>query len=349
MGWNSYLYANLTGYQTEGTVSAQNYYVSPVQGPPGQQVQFYQYQGLGGLGSLYAQPQQVIPRHSAEYLRRVHAFYNRSQTGFGDYEERHKSASTELLEDEGMKEGFTGMLNTFLVGCDPEFVALSQTGEQINLSRYLPDNGEVGYDHGGRVGELRPEATRGTYALTKRLQRLIKSTVLAGVPAAKLRAGARVGRDTIGGHVHLGFPVPRGGDSKIQALDRFTQVLEELDILPKAESEARRGAGNYGRFGDVRDCRGHLEYRTMASWLVDPRVAYLCLTGAKLAACDSTGTVESLPRAASFNELIEWFRRYRTKDINARRALERVLSLGHRALQVYPDVDFRERWRELGL
>jgi hypothetical protein len=92
-----------------------------------------------------------------------------------------------------------------------------------------------------------------------------------------------------------------------------------------------------------------MEYRTMASWLTDPKVAYLCLTAAKLAACDPKGTVENLSQTANFNGLIEWFRNYRTKDINARRALERVLSLGHKAIQVYPDVDFRERWRELGL
>jgi len=247
-------------------------------------------------------------------------------------------------------EGFSGMLNTFLIGCDPEFAALTANGSQINLAAmFRGDDGEVGYDHGGRVGEFRPEPTRGTYALTKRLQRLIKSPLIERLGASKLRAGARVGRDTLGGHVHFGFPTGEASKERVAALDRVTQVLEALDILPMAESTARRGTGAYGRFGDIRDSSGHTEYRTMASWLLDPKVAYLCLTAAKVAACDPKGTVDTLPASASFNHLVEWFRNYRTKDINVRRALERVLSQGHKTIQVYPDVDFRERWRELGL
>jgi hypothetical protein len=258
-------------------------------------------------------------------------------------------ADTPAEEDEDMKEGFTGMLNTFLIGCDPEFVALDSSGAQINLGPFVRGDGEIGFDHGGRVGEFRPGPTRGTYALVKRLQRLINSDTVTRFSATKLRAGARAGHDTLGGHVHLGFPVPRSVDGRVAALDRVTGVLEALDILPASESKGRRELGAYGRFGDVRDCAGHTEYRTMASWLTDPKVAYLCLTAAKLAACDPVGTAENLPTSASFNNLVEWFRAYRSKDVNARRALDRVLSLGHKAIQVYPDVDFRERWRELGL
>jgi hypothetical protein len=298
---------------------------------------------------FYTQEQvNMLYRQMGMQLRR----HPRTQpaTGFGAYEEKHRVLNASTAEEsEGMKEGFTGMLNTFLVGCDPEFVALNGNGGQINLADHISANGEVGYDHGGRVGEFRPEPTRGTYALTKRIQRLIKSDAVKCFNASKLRAGARVNHDSLGGHVHLGFPLPRGGDSRITALDRVTAVLEALDILPSEESKARRAGGGYGQFGQVRDSQGHTEYRTMASWLTDPKVAYLCLTAAKLAACDPKGTVDTLPANASFNQLVEWFRLYRTKDINARRALERVLSLGHKAIQVYPDVDFRARWRELGL
>jgi hypothetical protein len=306
--------------------------------------------GSNALFYTSEQPAVLYQQMNMRPLRRQR-IPEQPHTEFGAYEERHRAILTESAEDEGMK-GFSGMLNTFLVGCDPEFAALDATGRQIDLSMYLGDNGEVGYDHGGRVGEFRPEPTKGTYALTKRIQRLIKSPAVAKLNASKLRAGARVNRDTLGGHVHLGFPVPRAQDGKIVALDRITAVLEALDILPAIECRSRRDTGNYGRWSDVRDSRGHMEYRTMASWLTDPKVAYLCLTAAKLAACDPEGTLENLSAKASFNDLIEWFRRYTRKpkdDANAERALTRVLSLGHKALQVYPDVDFRERWRELGL
>lgn len=238
------------------------------------------------------------------------------------------------------------MLNTFLVGCDPEFAALGGDGTQINLSHFFPRDQEIGYDHGGRIGELRPEPTRGTYALTKKLRRLINSPELARVNAAKLRAGAKVLNDSLGGHVHFGFPAKR--DQRITALDTVTRTLEQLDILPRQESATRR-QGNYGRFGDIRDSGGHLEYRTMASWLLDPKVAFLCLTAAKLACCDPEGTTFTLGKVTSFDGLADWFRHYRTKDINARRVVERVVPLGHKAVQVQPDVDFRENWRELGI
>jgi hypothetical protein len=308
----------------------------------------YQIQDLTTQQIYFTQP-QLDRLYYQIGMRPRRAIPAQPRTNFGAYEQRHRAIIAEQPEDEDMKEGFTGMLNTFLVGCDPEFVALNGSGTQLNLAPHFPDDGEIGFDHGGRVGEFRPEPTRGTYALTKRLQRLIKSPQIERLGASKLRAGARVGRDTLGGHVHLGFPVGQASKERVAALDRVTQVLEALDILPAAECSARRGGGAYGRFGDIRDSAGHTEYRTMASWLLDPKVAFLCLTAAKIAACDPKGTVDTLSVNATFNHLVEWFRNYRTKDINARRALERVLSLGHKAIQVYPDVDFRERWRELGL
>lgn len=239
------------------------------------------------------------------------------------------------------------MLNKFLVGCDPEFAAIAGDGKQMNLSSYIRHDGEIGFDHGGRVGEFRPEPTRGTYALTKKLHRLINSAPIRALNAAKLKAGAKAFNDSLGGHVHFGFPVPPLGDPRITALDTVTRTMEQLDILPRQECINRR-RGNYGRFGDIRDSGGHLEYRTMASWLLDPKVAFLCLTAAKLACCD-TETTDVLARVTSFEGLADWFRRYRTKDINARRVVDRVVPLGHKAVQIPPDVDFRENWRELGI
>jgi Phage phiEco32-like COOH.NH2 ligase-type 2 len=316
-----------------------------------QNLQNYAQQFYGIQAPVFYTPAQMQMLYRQLGMRSPRVIRRQPRTGFDAYEQKHRALTQDSTEESEGMEGFHGMINNFLMGCDPEFVALDGTGVQINLANFFSGDGEIGYDHGGRVGEFRPEATRGTYALTKRLQRLIKSPTVERVRASKLRAGARVDRDVIGGHVHFGFACPQtAGDARIKALDRITRVLEALDILPSEESKLRRGSGaGYGRWSDIRNSNGHTEYRTMASWLTDPRVAYLCLTAAKLAASDPTGTIANLKTTASFNELVEWFRTYRTKDINARRALERVLSLGHPAVRVYPDVDFRERWRELGL
>lgn len=248
------------------------------------------------------------------------------------------------------------VINNFLVGCDPEFVALDSKGTLLNVANAISQEGEVGYDHSGRVLELRPQPARGTFALVKRLQALLSDdrikTIVGYGYAKKFRAGAKVGPVTLGGHVHFGFPHSRDTklfQSKIQACDKVTTLLEHLDILPTNESKQRRDSGEYGQYGQTRASGDHTEYRTMASWLYDPRVAYLCLTAAKLAASDPAGALEALTNVTSFEGLKRWFERYKNKDANATRAVDNVLALGHKRLVVDPDVDFRERWGRLGI
>jgi len=281
------------------------------------------------------------------------------------------------------------MINTFQIGCDPEFVALGVDGKLINVcpdcgndeneeecrKELVPEDGEIGWDHSGRVLELRPKPTQGTFALCRRLQRLVKDACEIPLKASKFRAGATCAGEMLGGHVHFGFPlkytdrkpdarwfsagevpanytIPVALDDKlvqtISALDKVTYILEHLDILPMGESANRR-KGKYGKWGEIRDSDGHLEYRTMASWLYDPRVAFLCLTAAKLAAADPRGTLDALAKVTSFEGVKGWMELYKDKDANARRACEKVFTLGLKSVQVDPDVDFRERWKELGI
>ena len=262
------------------------------------------------------------------------------------------------------------MINTFRVGCDPEFMLLDKEGKTVAASTYFPIHGPIGYDHGGRVAEFRPDPARGIYSLVRKIQGLIKSPTMKAV-SARLRSGALCNRDCLGGHIHLGFnafeekpPTNVGiwgggkfnarGAQVTKALDTLTKKLEYLDILPKNESAQRRasaqGQGNhYGEYGDVRDCNGHMEYRTMASWLYDPRVAFLCLTAAKLAAADPEGSYSALKDCDSFSDLMKWIETYKTKDLNAARVSEKLVGGGHKNLQIDPTVDFRDRWEELGL
>jgi hypothetical protein len=267
----------------------------------------------------------------------------------------------------GDEEG--NMINDFKVGCDPEFMLLNGEGGTVAASTYFPLHGEIGYDHGGRVAEFRPEPTRGVFPIIKKIQSLVEKA--KAVAPGRLRAGAICNRDCLGGHVHFGFNCftrkpPEGcgallggelnarGAQVTKALDTLTKTLEHLDILPSRESAARRasaqGQGNYyGAYGDVRDCHGHMEYRTMASWLYDPKVAFLCLTAAKLAAADPEGTIEKLRNCDGFAAFEGWLTQYKSKDVNAARASEKLLERGLRHLQVDPDVDFRGRWEQLGL
>lgn len=272
--------------------------------------------------------------------------------------------------------------NAFLVGCDPEFVVLNN-GAYENLPGFLPQNGPIGYDHGGLVGEFRPEPARGTYTLLKRLQELIASPMLERVRGQRWRSGAvvkarvppalraaRVGRDgartiTLGGHVHFDFPGAGHGadrhlfDARLAAWGRLTRILERLDILPMVESvqrrdEARRAGQTYGELTDWRPAGNdnrRMEYRAMASWLYHPKVAFLALTGAKLAAVAPQMALDTLKfRQPGFKDLCGFFELFRHRDMNARRALEKLLDAKDiRKVHADPDVDFKETWKELGV
>jgi hypothetical protein len=301
----------------------------------------------------------------------------------------------------------TAVINTFLVGCDPEFVGI-ENGELVRMNNYFPQRGEIGFDHGGAVGEFRPRPAKGTWTLIKRIKEKVGE--LWQIPGI-VRAGAIVktkGREsgyvTLGGHVHLDIcpydgvlggsgvdpntgrivgyaefmdryrnydatwenplssasyehrnvilgkpretnsPSPAHKD-RVGALDTLTQLLEYLDILPRGECEERRKTGEYGKYGDVRiQEKKRTEYRTMASWLFDPAVAFLCLTGAKIAAAEPKVCTEALKGASAFTRLTDWLIPFASKDLDVGRLCERFLPLGHKGLIVDPSGDFRERW-----
>lgn len=268
-----------------------------------------------------------------------------------------------VSEAEPDEEG--NMINNFRVGCDPEFVLLDGQGQALAASRFFPHAGEIGYDHNGRIAEFRPGPSKGILPIIKKIQALVKSEKVAKTNA-RLRAGAICNNDPLGGHVHFGFnsfvngcngagtregyDLNGRGQQVTKALDALTKVLEHLDILPRNESlERRNHRFNYGHFGDVRDCNGHMEYRTMASWLYDPKVAFLCLTAAKLAAADPIGSYEALNGCTSFAAFRKWLESYDTKDLNAKQASEKLLDRGLPYIQIDPSVDFKERWQELGI
>lgn len=265
------------------------------------------------------------------------------------------------------------LANKFKLGCDPEFVVLNNEGEIVNVANQMEHHGVVGWDHGGAVVELRPSPSRGTYALVKRLQEIIKEDA-KHLHKYRWRGGAyyKTVRRTayLGGHVHLGFepfgdqivhvydPLEKKQKEKdynllIKACDRVTKTLEKLDILPTSESRTRRMESGYGTFGDVRSCpnddgeKRHIEYRSMASWLYDPKTAYLVLTAIKQAGVSPSDAIALLGTQPSWPKLKQFFEAFSEKDDNSARVVENVLSKGHKALVADPDADPKEAWQKL--
>jgi len=254
------------------------------------------------------------------------------------------------------------LLNKFMVGCDPEFAILK--GDELVTYRPLPAPlegiGAIGEDHGGRVLELHPIQTRGVYALVKRMHALFPTLKQWETNGVRFKAGgiakSNVHEDGLGGHVHFGFkrdifydPTPSGGRNAARLtkfatqLDKLTLSLEELDLLPSLECTRRRKTIGYGEPSDIRDSGqdNHIEYRTMASWLTSPELAFVCLTGAKLIAFNPDGDVPN-PSSISRPKLRAFFEQYK-EDTNAVRCLEKILD---KLPKTDPTLDIREAWRK---
>jgi hypothetical protein len=252
-----------------------------------------------------------------------------------------------------------------MLGCDPEFVLVGPGGV-ANLANVVEKKGPIGYDHNGLVGEVHPEPCRGTYSLCKHIQTQIKTyakPIVARWPNHRWKAGAIYesgdgGYDhrlyTMGGHVHIDYPRT---DSRfapaLKAMEMINERLHDLDILPKIENKIRTTQGIYGRKGSMDAVRvkgannERWEYRNYSSWLFDPKVAYLVLTLSKLASADAEGVMESF-NETSYASLVKCLERYKGKDVNVDRLLDRVMTGSLKSLQVDPDTNVLEAWQRLG-
>ena len=245
------------------------------------------------------------------------------------------------------------VINPFTLGADPEFVILDKTGHQIYNAepygvRMKIVAGEIGHDHGGRVWELRPSASQSSYGVLVNIWRLLKSDHMKTVSDFKWKSGAIGGADTIGGHVHFGIPVLN--QAQLDTLAFVTEGLEALEILPQAESSARRQTGrnlgqDYGGLKSTRDSLGHIEYRAPASWLGSPGQALAVLTAYKLAATEPLSV--TWPKSKFLKgEFEKWVAEMSTKDVDAFLLNSLIEKRGFDSLQVDPQSDFKPQWRK---
>lgn len=238
------------------------------------------------------------------------------------------------------------LVNKFAVGCDPEFAVIDKAGRLVRV-RSL-GAGAVGYDHDGRCVELRPEQARGTYTILKRLQALMLTPKLKAFKDHKWRAGAYFndGHDTpisLGGHIHFDIPSNKLDRTTLPALDAVTRLLEHTEILPNAECVTRRTQTQYGKWGQIRTDDGHTEYRTMASWMFNPWVAFLALTMSKLAVVTPALALEKLQRATSREDIEKFVGLFSGKDINADRLLWKLEDKKD-WLDTSTDTDIKTAW-----
>ena len=166
-----------------------------------------------------------------------------------------------------------------LIGSDLEFMLKGKNKQMVLASRYFLPNGEIGCDARSLAGdknkrplaELRPKACDTPEELCNAIEELIRQVARKiNRPYPLLLAGsAPFERFGIGGHIHF---------SGIPFSGRFVHLLDLYLGLPLMLIEdprtARRRRPKYGYLGDIRFKEyGGFEYRTPASFLVDPSIA----------------------------------------------------------------------------
>jgi hypothetical protein len=290
-------------------------------------------------------------------------------------EAKEKTKETSFMKTNSPASAPTKLINPFIVGADPEFAVIDPTlpgrSKIVNVGqKFNPEGREFGWDHGGSVVELRPDPSRDIYQLTKKIRKLLTTHQNAKViEPFKWKAGAYYDGQCLGGHIHFDTPfvaaakewdrlcdcsdcmaaqeAPKGTyESEVKVLDLLTQTLENLDILPKEESEKRRRGGDgYGRFGAVRAEGKGTEYRTMCSWLLSPQTTFTVLTASKLACIKGVEKLKLL-KGKEWKDLLSFFEAFSGADSNVERFLARIAPRGLKYLQVDPDEDFKGSWRE---
>jgi hypothetical protein len=236
------------------------------------------------------------------------------------------------------------------IGCDPEFLLMSGNS-RVNVDFFkTTDHGEIGSDHGSRVGELRPKHGH-PKDVAENIRNLIlklKTSVqndryrFASSNIKMIGGGGNVAGESIGGHIHLsgtGFCYQSFNEYKCKCKRGFSfeQTHEDRLILAldffigrrmKRVQGGKRGNNRYGQPADVRAQAWGFEYRTPPSWLSEPKltestlaIAYLIakIWSVKPTAFDELLSQRKMARKIDYTKLIietgDYDREYFTAQI----------------------------------
>lgn len=235
-------------------------------------------------------------------------------------------------------------VNPFMLGADPEIVLLDPP-HLVNVSGGGPNDptGYFGYDHNGWVVEPHPTPNVSARQVCHNIKNSLDYLAYK-FGKYRFRAGAHIQAPeraiTLGGHVHLDIRDLTG--DQILAMDVFRETLENLDILPMEECKRRTLSGmGYGAAGDIRREHGHVEYRSMCSWLYSRKVSMLAITGIKLAAV-APQTLPTKPMD-SIKKLATWMEGFKEADDDVKWIFDR--GYFDRSMVVDPEQSVVSAWK----
>lgn len=209
-------------------------------------------------------------------------------------------------------------MNHFMLGADPEFMFLDR-GAPVHASAIgLKAGLAFGADQNDRLVELRAAPSRDAVkVLGSILAELRWLYRFLGEAHRSYTWDARafVHGDGMGGHVHFGRKRPHQ-DDEIQGLDGLARVMRSVHLFDTAgwqrRSEGDQFSQLYGQYGDVRPQKHGYEYRTLPTWLDNPRLAYLVLVLSKLVIIDPdiTASWNNISQMMNHWELLQGLAKY---------------------------------------
>lgn len=237
------------------------------------------------------------------------------------------------------------LVNRFMVGADPEFVLVNPIqGTHIALEGLgLHVGPAFGSDLCGRIAELRPAPSRFVLDVVASILTELRWMALTQPTLRQYNWVSKpyIGRDGVGGHVHLGRKRAEFQEREIKALDRLFQILTTGEVFHKEGVAERRRQTKYGHLGDFRLQRHGYEYRSMPTWLESPWLAYLTLTMAKLTTYNP-GLVQGAAANVNPRKFIRNFLAlYKSMDDDALIAYNALETLG---FPTQLGTDFRPAW-----
>lgn len=183
------------------------------------------------------------------------------------------------------------------VGCDPEFLVLENGSTRHCDFSHSCTAGNIGTDHSGGCGELRPNY--GSPAAVTANIRTLLEWIKRNHPQYKIIAGGGGdnGYQSIGGHIHIGGISLYGnyrsttrhgyhGPRDITFMSDDAKLVLALDFfigkrLKKVPGGKRPKGVSYGKPGDIESKSHGFEYRTPPSWITDPYLTEATLAIAK--------------------------------------------------------------------
>lgn len=181
-----------------------------------------------------------------------------------------------------------------MLGCDPEFVLVAESGEARHAAHVLSYRDKFGSD--GPNAEIRPDPSKEVPDVIKDIKNLLSSSHSAQkaaeydwVGGASYTHPSMSRRHPIGGHIHLGLPnFPQNSEISTKLMQsRATRILDELVAIPLIRidtpcPEKRRQELGYGKAGDFKQQENRFEWRVPSGlWLVHPEFALYCLSTVK--------------------------------------------------------------------